>query len=49
MQAKARAPLFDLARFARHLEQAYGRMWRHYLAGRVPEAIEILPAVEVQA
>jgi predicted O-linked N-acetylglucosamine transferase (SPINDLY family) len=49
MQAKGRAPLFDLARFARHLEQAYGRMWRHYLAGRVPEAIEILPAVEVQA
>ena len=49
LQAKARAPLFDLARFVRHLEQAYGRMWRLYLAGRPPEAIEILPAVEVRA
>ena len=48
-QATARAPLFDLARFGRHLEQAYARMWRHYLGGRAPEAIEILPIVEVGA
>ncbi|MGH6940467.1 MAG: tetratricopeptide repeat protein [Hypericibacter sp.] len=49
LQARSRAPLFDRTRFLRHLEQAYGRMWRHYLSGRAPEAIEIVPAIEVQA
>lgn len=49
LQARSWAPLFDLTRFLRHLEQAYGRMWRHYMAGRTPEAIEIAPAAEVDA
>jgi hypothetical protein len=35
--------LFDLARFARHLERAYDRMWRQCRSGRAPEAIEIGP------
>jgi protein O-GlcNAc transferase len=47
VQARSRSPLFDLARFARHLEQAYGRMWRRCLAGRAPEAIEIGLSAEV--
>jgi predicted O-linked N-acetylglucosamine transferase (SPINDLY family) len=48
-QARSRAPLFDLTRFLRRLEPAYGRMWRHYLSGRAPEAIEIAPTIEVPA
>ena len=43
VQAKSRSPLFDLARFARHLERAYDRMWRQCRSGRAPEAIEIGP------
>lgn len=49
LQARSHAPLFDLTRFRCHLEQAYGRMWRHYLSGRAPEAVEIAPAIEVPA
>ena len=41
LQARSRAPLFDLTRFLGHLEQAYGRMWRQFMAGRAPEAIEV--------
>jgi predicted O-linked N-acetylglucosamine transferase (SPINDLY family) len=41
VQARSRSPLFDLVRFARHLERAYDRMWRHCRSGRAPEAIEI--------
>jgi protein O-GlcNAc transferase len=39
--ARGTAPLFDLARFARTLERAYRAMWRTYLAGRAPEALDI--------
>jgi predicted O-linked N-acetylglucosamine transferase (SPINDLY family) len=35
------APLFDTPRFARHLESAYEIMWRHYLSGDGPRAIEL--------
>jgi predicted O-linked N-acetylglucosamine transferase (SPINDLY family) len=43
LQARSRAPLFDLTRFLGHLEHAYGRMWRQFMAGRAPEAIEVRP------
>jgi protein O-GlcNAc transferase len=43
VEARSRSPLFDLTRFVRHLEQAYGRIWRQCLAGRAAEAIEIGP------
>jgi predicted O-linked N-acetylglucosamine transferase (SPINDLY family) len=45
-QARSRSPLFDLVRFARHLERAYDRMWRQCRSGRAPEAIEIGPPAE---
>jgi predicted O-linked N-acetylglucosamine transferase (SPINDLY family) len=31
------APFFDTARYARHLEAAYLRMWQNHTAGRMPE------------
>lgn len=34
-------PLFDTARFVRHLEQAYRQMWVHYQDGKPPRPIEI--------
>lgn len=38
-------PLFDIDRYAYHLEQAYERMWEIHRAGRPPEAfaVEALP------
>jgi predicted O-linked N-acetylglucosamine transferase (SPINDLY family) len=33
------SPLFDAARFARHLEAAYRAMWERYADGEVPAAI----------
>ncbi|MBF0561217.1 MAG: tetratricopeptide repeat protein [Alphaproteobacteria bacterium] len=38
---RATAPLFDIMRYTRNLEIAYGRMWELYCAGRVPEPIEV--------
>jgi predicted O-linked N-acetylglucosamine transferase (SPINDLY family) len=35
------APLFDCARFTRHLESAYQGMWETHLAGRQPAPIEV--------
>jgi predicted O-linked N-acetylglucosamine transferase (SPINDLY family) len=35
------APLFDCARFTRHLEAAYQRMWATHLAGREPAPIAV--------
>lgn len=34
-------PLFDLARFARHLEDAYLEMWRRHLSGEAPAGFNI--------
>lgn len=39
--AAAAAPLFDCARFARGLEQAYEEMWAIHAAGEAPRAITI--------
>ena len=37
------SPLFDAARFARHLEAAYRAMWDRYARGEAPAAISIAP------
>lgn len=40
--AKVRAsPLFDPVRFTRHLERAYGEMWRRHAAGLAPESFDV--------
>jgi protein O-GlcNAc transferase len=36
-------PLFDTARFTRHLEAAYATMWRRYQRGEAPLAIAVEP------
>jgi predicted O-linked N-acetylglucosamine transferase (SPINDLY family) len=35
------APLFDTARFTRHLESAYRGMWERYQAGLPPESFAV--------
>lgn len=36
-------PLFDTARFVRHLEAAYSKMWQDHRAGRRPTAFAVEP------
>jgi protein O-GlcNAc transferase len=36
-------PLFDTARFARHLEAAYGTMWERCQRGDPPESFDVAP------
>jgi predicted O-linked N-acetylglucosamine transferase (SPINDLY family) len=38
------APLFDTARFTRHIEAAYTRMWEIGQRGEVPRSLDISPA-----
>ncbi|HZT52290.1 MAG TPA: tetratricopeptide repeat protein [Stellaceae bacterium] len=38
------APLFDTARFTRHLEAAYARMWEIHAAGGPPQSFAVRPA-----
>ncbi len=38
---KLRAPLFDSEGHARHIEDAYGQAYEHYLDGRGPQIIEV--------
>lgn len=38
---RTRAPLFDTARFRRHLEAAYTVMWQRHQHGLAPEAFEV--------
>jgi predicted O-linked N-acetylglucosamine transferase (SPINDLY family) len=40
-RARRASPLFDARLFARHLESAYTKMHRHYLAGKKPDDIEV--------
>jgi predicted O-linked N-acetylglucosamine transferase (SPINDLY family) len=40
-QNKTRAPLFDTARFTRHLESAYRTMWEAWLAGGKPKGFAV--------
>ena len=35
------SPLFDTARYVRHLDAAYQEMWRIWAAGEMPRRIEI--------
>ncbi|MFE8643469.1 tetratricopeptide repeat protein [Sphingomonas sp. NCPPB 2930] len=37
------APLFDTARFARHLEQAYQQIWERHLQGLPPANLRVSP------
>jgi predicted O-linked N-acetylglucosamine transferase (SPINDLY family) len=37
------SPLFDTARFTRHIEAAYTSMWRRWQAGEAPGPITIGP------
>jgi len=36
-------PLFDTARFTRHLEAAYTTMWQRYQNGAAPQAFAVEP------
>jgi predicted O-linked N-acetylglucosamine transferase (SPINDLY family) len=40
-QNKKSAPLFDTARFTRHLESAYRTMWQAWLAGEKPKRFSV--------
>jgi predicted O-linked N-acetylglucosamine transferase (SPINDLY family) len=44
---RTRQPLFDTARFCRHLEAAYTQMWKRYQAGLPPESFTV-PALVTQ-
>jgi protein O-GlcNAc transferase len=37
------SPLFDAARFARHLETAYRAMWDRHTRGEAPHALSVAP------
>lgn len=37
-------PLFDTARYARHLESAYAKMWDLYCRGEKPQSFSVSPA-----
>ncbi|HEX9464174.1 MAG TPA: tetratricopeptide repeat protein [Alphaproteobacteria bacterium] len=43
-KAKATSPLFDTARFVRHLEAAYRTMWEAYVADRPPQPFSVTTA-----
>ena len=40
---RASYPLFDMARFAKHIESAYVAMWKRHQAGLAPEHIRVSP------
>lgn len=42
-EQRTRAPLFDTARFTRHMERAYDLMWARFEAGLPPAAINVPP------
>ena len=44
-EQRTRAPLFNTARFTRHMERAYDMMWARFEAGLPPAAINV-PALE---
>jgi predicted O-linked N-acetylglucosamine transferase (SPINDLY family) len=41
--ARAAAPLFDIDRYRKHLEQAYETMWSRRLAGEPPASFDVRP------
>lgn len=40
-QRRLTAPIFDAARFVRHLEAAFGAMWRRHTAGQPPASFDV--------
>jgi protein O-GlcNAc transferase len=38
------SPLFDVARFTRHLESAYATMWERHSRGEPPAAFTVAPS-----
>ena len=44
VQSRETSPLFDAARFARHLESAYTTMWKRSQRGEKPAAFDV-PAI----
>jgi predicted O-linked N-acetylglucosamine transferase (SPINDLY family) len=42
-QNRATCPLFDTARFTRHIEAAYLEMWQRHLRGEPPESFSVPP------
>jgi predicted O-linked N-acetylglucosamine transferase (SPINDLY family) len=40
---RATAPLFDIERYARHLEWAYEAMWGQHVRGKAPRAFDVPP------
>lgn len=45
---RLRTPLFDTARFARHLERAYEMMWEHHVQGLPPAPLWVAPLPSTQ-
>ena len=43
---RTRYPLFNTARFCKHIEQAYSRMWSRCLEGKCPEGFVVEPSAE---
>lgn len=41
---RRRAPLFDTARYCRHLESAYAVMWQRHQRGEAPQSFAVPPA-----
>jgi predicted O-linked N-acetylglucosamine transferase (SPINDLY family) len=42
-ERRERSPLFDMKRLARHLEDAYRRMWQAVARGEAPKEIRVAP------
>jgi len=51
LQNRERMPLFDVSRFARHLESAYETIWARYCRGQGPKAVDIpaLPSASARS
>jgi predicted O-linked N-acetylglucosamine transferase (SPINDLY family) len=45
-QSRLTAPLFDIQRFTRHLEEAYSAMYERYQEGLPPEHMVLLPSAQ---
>ena len=43
---RATMPLFDTARFVRHIEAAYGSMWERHQQGELPASFAVEPLDE---
>ncbi|MGE5193492.1 MAG: hypothetical protein ACM3U2_13445 [Deltaproteobacteria bacterium] len=39
---RATCPLFDTPRFVRNLERAFATIWQNHVAGRTPQAFDVV-------